>query len=76
MQAFQETIADILGSLACDTADEAKTLIPSLANKMSDDALQAMLDEMSKLRESPRLQREDLPLANLLDRGSLWMNEG
>ncbi|ORY14558.1 HRDC-like protein [Clohesyomyces aquaticus] len=40
----------MLGSLACDSADEAKTLIPSLANKMTDEALQSMLDEMQKLR--------------------------
>lgn len=39
-----------IGSLACDSADEAKTLIPSLATKMGDDALQGMLDEMTKLR--------------------------
>jgi hypothetical protein len=39
-----------VGSLACDSADEAKTLIPSLATKMGDDALQGMLDEMTKLR--------------------------
>ncbi|KAF2750573.1 hypothetical protein M011DRAFT_392817, partial [Sporormia fimetaria CBS 119925] len=40
----------LLGSLACDTADEAKTLIPSLANKISDSALQSMLDQMAQLR--------------------------
>jgi DNA-directed RNA polymerase II subunit RPB4 len=38
--------------LACDSADEAKTLIPSLSTKMTDDALQALLNEMEKLRES------------------------
>ncbi|KAF2257853.1 hypothetical protein CC78DRAFT_538203 [Lojkania enalia] len=41
----------MLGSLACDTADEAKTLIPSLATKMDDDALQSLLDEMTKLQD-------------------------
>ncbi|KAF2465059.1 uncharacterized protein BDR25DRAFT_295870 [Lindgomyces ingoldianus] len=41
----------MLGSLACDSADEAKTLIPSLSTKMSDDALQSMLDEMQKLQD-------------------------
>jgi hypothetical protein len=41
------------GSLACDSYDEAKTLIPSLANKMSDEELEAMLLEMQKLRTSP-----------------------
>ncbi|KAF2733265.1 hypothetical protein EJ04DRAFT_495607 [Polyplosphaeria fusca] len=41
----------MLGSLACDSSDEAKTLIPSLANKISDENLQALLDEMSKLQD-------------------------
>jgi DNA-directed RNA polymerase II subunit RPB4 len=41
----------MLGSLACDSSDEAKTLIPSLANKISDEELQALLDEMSKLQD-------------------------
>lgn len=40
----------LLGSLACDSADEAKTLIPSLTNKMTDEALEALLGEMAKLR--------------------------
>jgi len=39
------------GSLCCETADEAKTLIPSIANKISDADLQEMLDEMQKLRQ-------------------------
>ena len=38
-----------LGSLNCETADEAKTLIPSLANKIDDNILQELLDEMQKL---------------------------
>lgn len=38
-----------LGSLACDTADEAKTLIPSLTNKISDDELERTLKELSNL---------------------------
>ena len=38
-----------LGSLACDTADEAKTLIPSLNNKVSDDDLERILKELSNL---------------------------
>ncbi|KAI0000076.1 HRDC-like protein [Xylariaceae sp. FL0662B] len=37
-----------LGSLCCENADEAKTLIPSLADKISDDDLQGLLDEMGK----------------------------
>lgn len=38
-----------IGSLCCETADECKTLIPSLADKISDDDLQELLDEMAKL---------------------------
>lgn len=38
-----------LGSLACDTADEAKTLVPSLNNKISDDELERILKELSNL---------------------------
>jgi len=39
-----------LGSLCCDTAEEAKTLIPSLTNKINDTDLQELLDEITKLR--------------------------
>ncbi|KAI5310756.1 RNA polymerase B, partial [Ascosphaera atra] len=39
-----------LGSLCCDNAEEAKSLIPSLANKISDNDLQELLDELTKLR--------------------------
>lgn len=38
-----------LGSLCCDTAEEAKTLIPSLQDKISDEELQDLLDEITKL---------------------------
>ncbi|PMD26901.1 hypothetical protein NA56DRAFT_591672 [Hyaloscypha hepaticicola] len=38
-----------LGSLCCDTAEEAKTLVPSLQDKISDDDLQELLDEITKL---------------------------
>lgn len=38
-----------LGSLCCDTADECKTLIPSLADKISDEDLGELLDELEKL---------------------------
>jgi len=38
------------GSLCCESAEEAKTLIPSLANKISDADLQELLDEITKLR--------------------------
>lgn len=39
-----------VGSLCCDNAEEAKSLIPSIANKISDDGLQELLDELTKLR--------------------------
>ncbi|CEJ90721.1 Putative RNA polymerase Rpb4 family protein [[Torrubiella] hemipterigena] len=39
-----------LGSLCCEDADEAKTLIPSLTDKISDDDLQDLLNEISKLQ--------------------------
>lgn len=38
-----------VGSLCCDSADECKTLIPSLTDKISDEDLQELLDEMAKL---------------------------
>lgn len=38
-----------LGSLACDSADEAKTLIPSLTSKISDEELERILKELSNL---------------------------
>jgi len=41
-----------LGSLACDDTDEAKTLIPSLNNKKSDEELQNILNQLSRL-ETP-----------------------
>ncbi|KFY83853.1 hypothetical protein V500_09849 [Pseudogymnoascus sp. VKM F-4518 (FW-2643)] len=39
-----------LGSLCCELAEEAKTLIPSLADKISDDDLQELLNEINKHR--------------------------
>jgi DNA-directed RNA polymerase II subunit RPB4 len=36
------------GSLCCETAEEAKTLIPSLSDKISDEDLDELLSEMSK----------------------------
>lgn len=41
-----------LASLACDDADEAKTLIPSLSNKKTDEELQNILNQLSRL-ETP-----------------------
>ncbi|TQS35616.1 hypothetical protein Golomagni_03961 [Golovinomyces magnicellulatus] len=38
-----------IGSLCCDTAEEAKTLIPSLQDKIGDEELQELLDEITKL---------------------------
>ncbi|TGZ79676.1 hypothetical protein EX30DRAFT_359472 [Ascodesmis nigricans] len=40
-----------LGSLCCDTAEEAKTLIPSLAEKRTDEDLQDLLEEITRLRQ-------------------------
>jgi len=40
-----------LGSLCCDNAEEAKTLIPSLADKRSDEDLQELLEEITRLRQ-------------------------
>lgn len=37
-----------LGNLECDDAEEAKSLIPSLANKVSDSQLQNLLNELRK----------------------------
>ena len=39
-----------LGSLCCESAEEAKTLIPSLNNKITDVDLQELLDDITKLR--------------------------
>ncbi|KAL8992537.1 MAG: hypothetical protein Q9169_007024 [Polycauliona sp. 2 TL-2023] len=39
-----------LGSLCCESAEEAKTLIPSLATKISDDDLQELLDNITQFR--------------------------
>ena len=39
-----------LGTLCCESADEAKTLIPSLALKINDADLQELLKEITNLR--------------------------
>ncbi|KAI4172845.1 MAG: hypothetical protein LQ348_006680 [Seirophora lacunosa] len=39
------------GSLCCETAEEAKTLIPSLTKKITDQDLQELLDDITKLRQ-------------------------
>lgn len=40
-----------IATLCCDTAEEARTLIPSLEGKIGDEELQAALDDISKLRD-------------------------
>ena len=42
----------LLASLCCADADEAKTLIPSIAAKMSDEDLDTVLDQINKLRST------------------------
>ncbi|TKA67455.1 hypothetical protein B0A55_08074 [Friedmanniomyces simplex] len=42
---------DDVATLCCDTAEEARTLIPSLEGKLDDEALQSVLDDISKLRD-------------------------
>ena len=39
-----------VASLCCESAEEAKTLIPSLTNKITDMDLQEILDDITKLR--------------------------
>ena len=46
----QRLMGVCLGSLCCESAEEAKTLIPSLSNKISDPDLQELLDDITKLR--------------------------
>lgn len=43
-------LSSFVGSLCCDSAEEAKTLIPSIADKIDDDTLQELLDQMAKLQ--------------------------
>lgn len=40
-----------IATLCCDTAEEARTLVPSLEGKIGDEDLQAALDDISKLRD-------------------------
>lgn len=47
--ACRKTHSISIGSLCCETAEEAKTLIPSLTDKISDEDLQELLDEVNKL---------------------------
>ena len=53
LKVFERGHADLewfLGSLCCDTAEEAKMLIPSLANKISDADLTELLEDITRLR--------------------------
>ncbi|KAK6865757.1 DNA-directed RNA polymerase II subunit rpb4 [Apiospora arundinis] len=45
---WQLTSSARVGSLCCDNAEEAKTLIPSLQDKISDNELDDLLNEVSK----------------------------
>jgi DNA-directed RNA polymerase II subunit RPB4 len=49
-----------IGTLTPDTADEATTLIPSLAQKMDSDTLQPILDELTKMRTFEKIARENV----------------
>ena len=40
----------LTGSLCCETAEEAKLLIPSLQDKIADEDLQDLLDNIMRLR--------------------------
>jgi hypothetical protein len=64
-------MADFVGSLCCDTADEAKTLIPSLAPKMDDESLQPVLDELQKYRMPTPSRSCNVAVADFFIRGSL-----
>ncbi|KAH7061717.1 HRDC-like protein [Paraphoma chrysanthemicola] len=46
----------LLGTLTPDSADEATTLIPSLAGKLDNDTLQPLLDELTKMRMLEKLR--------------------
>lgn len=48
----EESCADVhaTGTLCPETAEEAKTLIPSIQNKISDDDLDQLLKEINDLR--------------------------
>jgi DNA-directed RNA polymerase II subunit RPB4 len=38
-----------IGSLGAESADEAKTLVPSLQDKITDEELQTLLNDINKL---------------------------
>lgn len=45
-------LGGIAGSLCCSDADEAKILIPSLQDKISNEDLNELLEEISKLQST------------------------
>jgi hypothetical protein len=47
------------GTLTPDSADEATTLIPSLAGKLDNDTLQPILDELTKMRMFDKVARKE-----------------
>lgn len=59
------------GSLCPDTADEAKTLIPSLATKFEDETLQPILDELQKLRMLSYDELSGMTIPDTSNRGSI-----
>lgn len=61
-----------LGSLGCDDADEAKTLIPSLANKRTDEELQDLLDHVSL---ELAFYGEVTEFTNWFIAPSIWLND-
>ncbi|QSL65701.1 hypothetical protein MERGE_003014 [Pneumocystis wakefieldiae] len=54
-----------LGTLCCEEAEEARTLVPSLSEKKSDEALQTLLDELSNLRPIVLHKRKSVKKAKL-----------
>lgn len=50
IRAFTNTLFVITGTLCPESAEEAKTLIPSLQNKISDEDLDQLLKEINDLR--------------------------
>jgi DNA-directed RNA polymerase II subunit RPB4 len=40
----------LIGNLCCENAEEAKTLIPSIQDKISDEDLNELLEDMAKFR--------------------------
>lgn len=45
------TVGWMIATLCCDTAEEARTLVPSLEGKIGDDELEIVLNDIAKLRD-------------------------